>query len=118
MNSKESSGLVSAAEGDGVDFVSISWCLASLGRARVSRGLRGLGHSSSEPSGVLGISALEQADVLVREGVGEHDRGGDQSGVPCGRWGVLDAPDVSLTSEAGSDEGLSIIISNALRDVN
>jgi hypothetical protein len=34
----------------------------------------GLGHSSSEPPGVVGISVLEQADILVREGVGERAR--------------------------------------------
>jgi hypothetical protein len=34
------------------------------------------GDSSSEAPGINGISVLEQADMLVREGVGERDRGG------------------------------------------
>jgi len=84
------------------------------GRATVLRG--GLGHSSSEPPGVVGMSVLEQADMLVREGVGERVRFRDE-----GRWsgggrgGVRYAEDVSLTGEAGSDAGMSRIISNVLR---
>ena len=69
MNSGESLGLVSEAGRASVEFVSISWCFVSPGRARVSRGVRRLGHSSSELLGVLGTSALKQVDdVLVREG--------------------------------------------------
>ena len=98
MNSGESLGLVSeAGGGDGVDFVSISWCFASPGRARVSRGVQRLGHSSSELSGVLGTSLEQVDDVLVREGAGEHDRDGDRCGMARGRGGGLYA---ALTSTA------------------
>ncbi len=65
--------------------------------------------------GVVGISVLEQADMLVREGVGEHVRGRDESCWSRGRGELLDAKDVSLTGEAGSDVETSTIISNALR---
>jgi len=83
------------------------------GRATVLRG--GLGHSSSEPPGVVGMSVLEQADTLVREGVGERVRFRDEGRWSRGRGGVWDAEDVSLTGEAGSDAGMSRIISNVLR---
>jgi hypothetical protein len=78
-------------------------------------GERRPGHSSSEAPGVVGISVLEQADMLVREGVGESDRGGDRRPKSRGRGGVLGSAGVSLTGEAGSDGEMSMIISNALR---
>ena len=53
--------------------------------------------------------------MLVREGVGERVRGRGESRRSRGRGGVLDAKDVSLTGEAGSDVETSRIISNALR---
>ena len=71
-----------------------------------------MGDSSSEAPGVVGTSVLEQAETLVREGVGERDREGDQRRVS--RGGVLDATGLSLTGEAGSEE-ISMTKSNALR---
>jgi hypothetical protein len=50
------------------------------------------GHSSSDVSGVVGMSLLEQADMLVSEGVGERERGGDicrRSRGRMGRGGVV-----------------------------
>ena len=71
-------------------------------------------HSSSEVPGVVGISVLEQADILVREGVGERVLSGDE-GRRSRRRGGLDARDVSLTGEDGSDKEASRNISNVLR---
>lgn len=78
------------------------------------RGSWRLDHSSSEAPGVVGISVLEQADKLVREGVGERVRSGGE-GRRSRRREVLDARDVSLTGEAGPDGGASRNISNVLR---
>ena len=50
------------------------------------------GHSSSDVSGVVGMSLLEHADMLVSEGVGERERGGDicrRSRGRVGRGGVV-----------------------------
>lgn len=65
--------------------------------------------------GVIGISVLEQADMLVREGVGDRVRGGDKRRRSRRRGGVLNVAGGSLTGEAGSDVEMSITISNALR---
>jgi hypothetical protein len=53
--------------------------------------------------------------MLVREGVGERDRGGDRRSKSRERGGVLGGAGVSLTGEAGSDAEMSMIISNSLR---
>jgi hypothetical protein len=58
------------------------------GRATDLWEVGGLGHSSSEPPGVLGISVLEQADMLVREGVGERVRSRGEGRWPRGHGGV------------------------------
>ena len=85
------------------------------GRTTVLREGWGLGHSSSEAPGVVGRSVLEQADMLVREGVGERVRFRGEGCWSRRRRGVWDAVDVSLTSEAGSDAGMLRITSNGLR---
>jgi hypothetical protein len=53
--------------------------------------------------------------VLVREGVGDCDRGGDRRRGSCRRGGVQGARGISLTGEAGSDAEMSMTISNELR---
>jgi hypothetical protein len=79
VNSKVSSECASEAERDDVDLI-IRGCLEirGCGMAAFLEGSRGPGDSSSEAPGVDGISVLEQADMLVREGVGERDRGGNR----------------------------------------
>lgn len=76
VNSKE---CASEAERGDADLI-MRGCLEMRGcrTAAFLEGGRGLGDSSSEAPGVNGISVLEQADKLVREGVGERDRGGDR----------------------------------------
>lgn len=79
VNSKVSSECASESERDGVDLIT-RWCLEMRGR-RMGAFLedsRRTGESSSEAPGVNGISVLEQADMLVSEGVGERDRDGDR----------------------------------------
>ena len=118
VNSKVSSVFSSEAKGDGEeDLMSMRGCFEMRGRATaiLSEGERRAGNSSSEAPGVVGISVLEQADMLVREGVGERDRGGERRSKSRGRGGVLGSAGVSLTGEAGSDAEMSMIISNALR---
>lgn len=122
MNSKVSS---SEANTDDVDLMTMRGCFEIRGRAATSAlseggGDQRPGHSSSSSSeapGVVGTSILEQADMLVREGVGERDRGGDRRRRPKsrGRGGVLGRAGVSLTGEAGSDGEMSMTISNSLR---
>jgi hypothetical protein len=79
VNSKVSSEGASEAERDDVDLI-MSGCLEIRGRGMAAflEGSRRPDDSSSEAPGVNGISVLEQADMLVREGVGEHDRAGDR----------------------------------------
>lgn len=79
VNSKVSSECASEAERDDVDLI-MRGCLEMRGfrMAAFLEGTRRPGDSSSEAPGVNGISVLEQADMLVREGVGEHDRAGDR----------------------------------------
>ena len=79
MNSKVSSECASEAERDDVDLI-MRGCLDMRGHGMAAflEGSRGPDDSSSEAAGVNGISVLEQADMLVREGVGERDRGGDR----------------------------------------
>ena len=79
VNSKVSSACASEAERDGVDLIT-RWCLEMRGRKMGAflEESRRPGDSSSEVPGVNGISVLEQADMLVREGVGERDRDGDR----------------------------------------
>ena len=112
MNSKASSEFSSEAKRE-----SMRGCFDMRGRATaiLSEGERRAGHSSSEAPGVVGISVLEQADMLVREGVGERDRGGDRQSKSRGRGGVLGSAGVSLTGETGSDAEMSMTISKALR---
>jgi hypothetical protein len=118
VNSKVSSELSSEAKRDAGDLTITRRCFEMRGRSTLSAGERRPGHSSSEVPGVVGISVLEQADMLVREGVGERDRGGDRclrsrerlgGGVLGGTAGV------SVAGEAGSDAEMSMIISNALK---
>ena len=80
------------------------------------------GHSSSDVSGVVGMSLLEQADMLVSEGVGERERGGDICRISRGRLSrgvvtvlLLDSATggESLTGEVGLV--MSITMSKALR---
>jgi hypothetical protein len=52
--------------------------------------------------------------MLVREGVGEHDRAGDRRCISR-RRGVQVAAGISLTGETGSDGETSMTISNELR---
>ena len=77
-------------------------------------GSRRAGDSSSDAPGVDGISVLEQADMLVREGVGEHDQDGDRRRMSRLRGGVQGAVGISGTGEASSDE-MSMTISHELR---
>lgn len=79
VNSKVSSECASEAECDDVGLI-MRGCLEMRGRGMAAflEGGRRQGDSSSEAAGVNGISVLEQADMLVREGVGERDRGGDR----------------------------------------
>ncbi len=115
-NSKVSSEFALEAERDGVDLM-VRGCLEMRGRtmAALLEGTRRPGDSSSEGLGVNGISVLEQADMLVREGVGERDRGGDRRLISRRRGGVESAAGISLTGSAGSDAEMSITISNELR---
>jgi hypothetical protein len=85
------------------------------GMAAFLEGTRRLDDSSSEAPGVIGISVLEQADMLVREGVGERDLGGDRRRMSRLRGGVQGAAGISLIGEAGSDAEMSMTISNELR---
>ena len=85
------------------------------GPAAFLEGTRRPDDSSSEAPGVIGISVLEQADMLVREGVGERDRGGDRRRRSRLRGGVQGAAGISLTGEDGSDAQMSMTISNELR---
>lgn len=112
-----SSEFSSEAKREGADLMTMRGCFEISGCAMssLSEGDWRPGHSSSEAPGVVGISVLEQADMLVREGVGERDRGGDRRPKSRGRGGVLGAAGVSLTGEDGSDAEMSMIISNALR---
>jgi hypothetical protein len=115
VNSKVSSECASEAERD-VDLI-MRGCLEMRGdgMAAFLEGTRRPGDSSSEAPGVNGISVLEQADMLVREGVGEHDRAGDRRRRSRRRGGVQGAAGISLTGEAGSDGATSMTISNELR---
>ena len=116
VNSKVSSEFSSEAKREGVDLMTMRGCFEMRGRTTLLEGERRPGHSSSEVPGVVGISVLEQADMLVREGVGERDRGGDRRSKSRERGGVLGgAAGVSVTGEAGSDAEMSIIISYELR---
>jgi hypothetical protein len=63
---------------------------------------------------VNSISILEQADMVVREGVGERDRDGDRPRGSRRGGGVQRAACISLTGEAGSDAEMSMTISNEL----
>jgi hypothetical protein len=92
-------------------------CLEIRGRSMAAflEGGRRPGDSSSEAPGVSGISVLEQADMLVREGVGERDRGGDRRRISRLRGGVQSAGGISVTGEGGSDAAMSMTISNELR---
>lgn len=116
MNSKESSECASEAERDDVDLI-MRGCLEMRGRglAAFLEGTRRPDDSSSEAPGVIGISVLEQADMLVREGVGERDRGGDRRRRSRLRGGVQGAAGISLTGEDGSDAQMSMTISYELR---
>jgi hypothetical protein len=116
VNSKVSSEYASEAEREDVDLI-MRGCLEMRGRGMTAflEGSRRPGDSSSEAPGVNGISVLEQADMLVREGVGERDRGGDRRRRSRRRGGVQGAAGISLTGEAGSDEEMSMTISNELR---
>jgi hypothetical protein len=64
-------------------------------------GSRRPGDSSSEAPEVNGISVLEEADMLVREGVRWRDRGGDRRRRSRRRGGVQGTAGISLTGEAG-----------------
>ena len=116
VNSKVSSDCVSEAKRDGVDLI-MRGCLEMRGRRKAAflEENRRPGDSSSEAAGVNGISVLEQADMLVREGVGERDRGGDRRRMSRLRGGVQGAAGISLTGEAGSDAEMSMTISNELK---
>jgi hypothetical protein len=119
VNSKVSSECASEAERDGVDLI-MRGCLemrgCKRGMAAFLEGSRKPGDSSSEAPGVNGNSVLEQADMLVREGVGERDRGGDRRRRSRRGGGVQGAAGISLTGEAGSDDAeMSMTISNELR---
>lgn len=109
VNSNVSSEWASEAERDLI----MRGCLEMRGPVFLE-GSRSPDDSSSEAAGVNGISVLEQADMLVREGVGEHDRGGDRRRISRMRGGVQGAGGISLTGEAGSD-AMSMTISNELR---
>ena len=116
VNSKVSSELSSEAKRDAGDLTITRRCFEMRGRSTLSEGERWLGHSSSEVPGVVGISVLEQADMLVRDGVGERDRGGDRCLRSRERGGVLGGTaGFSVAGEAGSDAEMSMIISNALK---
>jgi hypothetical protein len=77
VNSKISTGLVSGSERDGAERVIASGWNDIYGELIDLRGEWRYNNSSSEAPGVIGISVLEQADMLVREGVGERARRGD-----------------------------------------
>ena len=113
VNSKVSPECASEAKRDLI----MRGCLEMRGRrmAAFLEGSRRLGDSSSETPGVKGISVLEQADMLVREGVGERDRGGDRRRRSRLRGGVQGARGISLIGEAGSDAETSMTISKELR---
>ena len=80
VNSNTSAELALGASSALVDLVITSGWICTRWAAGALRswglGLRP-GHSSSDVSGVVGMSLLEQADMLVSEGVGERERGGD-----------------------------------------
>ena len=123
VNLKTSAGLASDASTAVVDLViTRGWIFTRWAAGALqSSGLGSRpGQSSSDVSGVVGISVLEQADMLVREGVGERERGGD----PCrrlsgrvGRGGVVTM--LLLNSARGGEsqtgEVMSITMSKALR---
>jgi hypothetical protein len=75
---------------------------------------QGLGQSSSEAPGVVGISVLEQVHMLVREGIGECVRCGEVRR-PSGQVLMLEAKDVSLIGETDPYAEASRNISNVLR---
>ena len=115
VNSKVSSGYALEDKREGVDLI-MRGCLEIRGHRAGAflEGSRRTGDSSSDAPGVDGISVLEQADMLVREGVGERDRDGDRRRMSRLRGGVQGAAGISGTGEAGSDE-MSMTISNELR---
>ena len=114
MNSKVSSEYASEDKKDGVDLI-MRGCLEMRGRKTGAflEGSRRTGDSSSDAPGVDGISVLEHADMLVREGVGERDRDGDRRRMSRLRGGVQGVAGISGTGEAGSDEMSTIL--NELR---
>ena len=69
-------GASSAVEDFVITYGWIFTCLAAGPLRSCGLGPRP-GHSSSDVSGVVGMSLLEHADMLVSEGVGERERGGD-----------------------------------------
>jgi hypothetical protein len=77
VNWKISTGLASGFEGEGVVRVIESGWKDICGEVISLRGVWRYEHSSPEAPGVIGISALEQADMLVSEGVGERVGCGD-----------------------------------------
>jgi hypothetical protein len=74
VNSKISTGLASGFERDGVERVTASGWKDICGEVMVLLGGWEHNRSSSDVPGVVGTSVLEQADMLVREGVGERAR--------------------------------------------
>ncbi len=126
VNSNTFAGLASEVSSAGVDLVVTSGWICTRWAAGALRSL-GLGsrpgHSSSDVSGVVGMSLLEQADMLVSEGVGERVRGGDSGRRSRGRVGRGGVVTVLLLDSARGGESLtgevgpvmSIIMSKALR---
>lgn len=125
VNSNTSAGSASEVSRMGVDLVITSgWiCTRWAAGALRSRGLEPRpGHSSSDVSGVVGMSLLEQADMLVSEGVGERDRGGDCSRISRERVGLGGVVRVVLLDSAGGESlagevgaVMSMTMSKALR---
>jgi hypothetical protein len=123
VNSNTFAGLASGTSGVGV--ITRGWIITRRGEGTLrSFGLRSRpGQSSSDVRGVVGMSMLEQADMLVSEGVGERERRGDscrRSRGRVGRGGVVIVLQLdsarggeSLTGEVGAT--MSMTMSKALR---
>jgi hypothetical protein len=114
VNSKISTGLASGFEGDGIERVIASGWKDMGGEMIDLGGGWRYKHSSSEAPGVIGVSVLEQADMLVSEGVGERVGCGDRRVESCWREEVLEEIDDSHIGGEGSEGGMSMIISNSL----